>query len=81
MDHKQETTTMKTGYIKLIHKRDQKYFLDNWRGLTLPNVDHKLLTKILATRLHSLFPDIIIEDQHAQFQTETTSKTFSKQET
>ena len=40
--HEHETTTMKTGYIKLVHKRNEKYFLDTWRGLTLPNVDHRI---------------------------------------
>ena len=58
-----ETPSQKMGYVKLAHKKDERYLLDNWRGITLLNVDHKILTKIMATRLQTLFPHIIHEDQ------------------
>ena len=62
-DERGESPSQKMGYIKLVPKKGEKFFLDNWRGITLLNLDHKILTKIMATRLQKLFPDIIHEDQ------------------
>lgn len=51
------------GYIKLIFKRGIKELLRNWRGITLLNVDHKILTKIISNRVRQVLPDIIDVDQ------------------
>ena len=55
--------SQKIGYMKLTHKKNEVEFLRNWRSITLLNVDHKLLTKIISHRLRSVLPDIICEDQ------------------
>lgn len=51
------------GYIRLIFKKGIKELLRNWRGITLLNVDHKILTKIISSRLRKVLPDIIHVDQ------------------
>ena len=35
----------------------------NWRPITLPTVDYKLLSSVLATRLKPTLDDLIHEDQ------------------
>ena len=59
----EQPTSHATGYIKLIFKKGIKYLINNWRAITLLNVDHKLLTKIITTRLRKVMPHIIDEDQ------------------
>ena len=59
------STTQKQAVITLIHKgkglpRDE---LANWRPISLTNADYKLLAKCLASRLSSILPDIVHENQ------------------
>ena len=51
------------GLIKLLHKRNEKERLINWRGITLLCVDYKILTKILTNRLKLVFPKIVSAEQ------------------
>ena len=51
------------GVIKLIHKRNEKEILLNWRGITLLCVDYKILMKIITNRLKHIFPHIIMPEQ------------------
>ena len=47
-------------------KRKHKSYLENWRPLSLLNVDHKIATKAIAHRISKVFPtkeDQIKEDQ------------------
>ena len=60
---KTQPISQKIGYIKLIHKKGIKELLSNWRAITLLETDHKLMTKIMATRLRKVLPSIISEDQ------------------
>jgi exonuclease III len=54
----------KTGIINLIPKADKDLLkIKNWRPISLLNVDYKILTKILATRLKPILPNIIHTDQ------------------
>ena len=49
--------------ITLLHKRDDKGDLDNWRPISLLCVDYKIISKVLSMRLKIVLPHIIEEDQ------------------
>ena len=51
------------GVISLLLKRGDKEELDNWRPITLLNIDYKILAMVLTKRLQKVLPDIINEDQ------------------
>jgi len=52
------------GVISLIPKKDKdSRLLKNWRPISLLNIDYKILTKVLATRLQEPLKEIISEDQ------------------
>ena len=52
------------GIIRLLPKKDRNpHFVKNWRSITLLNVDYKLLTKSLASRLSLVLPTILGADQ------------------
>ena len=49
IDKEEITTTMKQGIVTLIPKPDKDHLsLDNWRPITLLNVDYKILSLIFA---------------------------------
>lgn len=43
--------TFNIGIIKLIHKKEDKYIISNWRPITLLNCAYKVFAKVLALRL------------------------------
>ncbi len=50
--------------ITLIPKKDKDTrLLKNWRPISLLNTDYKILTKLLASRMQLVLPDIIHTDQ------------------
>ena len=52
------------GVIKMLPKRNKNpAYVKNLRPITLLNVDYKLLTKTLATRLRGIIPTLLHEDQ------------------
>ena len=54
----------KRGIITLLPKKSKnRIFLKNWRPISLLNTDYKLISKILASRLQQVLPDIINVDQ------------------
>ena len=54
----------KRGVITLIPKKDKnRLYLNNWRPITLLNVDYKILAKVLSNRLCKALPQLIDEDQ------------------
>ena len=52
-----------TGIIKLLYKKGNSEELKNWRPISLLNVDLKILTSIIATRLSEISNKIIGEHQ------------------
>ena len=49
--------------IALIHKKDDKELLDNWRPISLLCVDYKIIAKVLSLRLKKALPHILGEEQ------------------
>lgn len=47
----------------MIHKKECKKNLKNWRPISLLNTDYKLLAKILSARLKTALEEIINADQ------------------
>ena len=64
LDRGQMNITQKQGIIKVIPKKKKdKSYLENWRPLTLLNVDYKIATKTIAHRIAKVLPKLINEDQ------------------
>ena len=58
------TDLQKQGVITLLPKSGKNYFiLDNWRPISLLNVDYKIATKAIADRLKQILPSIISSQQ------------------
>ena len=49
--------------IRLIHKKDDKRDLKNWRPIFLLNVDYKLCAKVLSARLRRFLNQIVHDNQ------------------
>ena len=55
--------TQRQGVIKVIPKKKKdRSYLENWRPLTLLNVDYKIATKTIAHRISKVLPKLIDED-------------------
>ena len=60
------STSQKQAIIKLVEKKDRdKRFIKNWQPILLLNVDIKLISKVLASRLKSVISSIVNENQVA----------------
>ena len=60
------STSQKQAVIKLIEKKDRdKRFIKNWRPISLLNIDMKLISMVLASRLKSVISTIVNENQVA----------------
>ena len=56
--------TQRQGVIKVIPKKKKdRSYLENWRSLTLLNVDYKIATKTITHRISKVLPKLIDEDQ------------------
>jgi hypothetical protein len=57
------TYSQRTSILTLLFKKGGHLNLDNYRPVSLLNVDFKILSYVLAQRLNKLLPKIINEDQ------------------
>ena len=69
MDGKQKeelSTSQRQAIIKLLEKSDKdRRFIKNWRPISLLNIDVKILTKALATKLKKVLNSIVGTNQTA----------------
>ena len=56
-------TSQKQAIISLIDKGKDRLFLENWRPISLLNVDYKIASKVLAQRLHDKIPKLVSLNQ------------------
>ena len=51
------------GIVSLIFKKGDPNDIDNWRQITLANIDYKIFAKILMTRMGAVLDEIIEKEQ------------------
>ncbi len=55
--------SFRIGIVSLLYKKGDRTDLKNWRPITLLNLDCKLFSKVLATRMSTVLEDVIHLDQ------------------
>ena len=58
------TRSQKQAVITLIEKKgNERFLLENWRPISLVNVDAKIMSKVIASRIKKVLPYIIYHNQ------------------
>ena len=60
----------KQGVFSLIFKKGDPECIENWRPISLLNVDYKIVAKILSSRLQKVISHIINHDQQGYIKIE-----------
>ena len=61
---KETSPSQRQAVITLIEKQDKdRTILENWRPISLTNVDAKIASKVIATRIVKVLPEIIHSSQ------------------
>lgn len=55
--------SFREGIVTLLHKKNDKTDLKNWRPITLLNLDCKLFSKLLSTRMSMFLGEVVHPDQ------------------
>ena len=64
VDEKEELTdSQKRGLIRISYKKNGRVHIENYRPITLLNVDLKIITRTLAKRMSKVLPKLIHENQ------------------
>ena len=67
-DEKLLTYSQRTSVLSLTLRKDDPVILENYRPISLLNVDLKLLSYVLSQRLKKILPKLINEDQTGYLQ-------------
>ena len=63
-DNKEMSSSQRQAIITLIEKKGKdRNYLENWRPISLTNVDAKIASKVIAARIIPVLPDIITSTQ------------------
>jgi exonuclease III len=62
-DHGKLSYSQKHSILSLIYKKGDPNNLENWRPISLLNIDYKIATRSLAKRLQRVLPNLISYDQ------------------
>ena len=57
------SASQKQAFITLIHKKGDKRCIDNWRPISLLNIDYKIAAKVLSTRLQKVITNLVSPEQ------------------
>lgn len=58
------STSQRQAIITLVEKKDKdRTYVENWRPISLINVDAKIASKVIANRIVKVLPEIIHSDQ------------------
>ena len=61
------SSSQRQAIITLIEKKGKdRNYLENWRPISLTNVDAKIASKVIAARIIPVLPDIITSTQFKQ---------------
>ena len=55
--------SMKSSITRLVYKKDDRRNLKNWRPISLLNVDYKICSKAISSRLSKVLDSIVDPDQ------------------
>lgn len=63
-DYKEMSSSQRQAIITLIEKKGKdRNYLENWRPISLKNVDAKIASKVIAARIILALPEIITSTQ------------------